>query len=1091
MFNNHQRQSFVEALGKVFLGKHPEKSSALMQAYATFHAIANTEISDFQAAYEFVQIKFAGFDMALLRGLDFSDEFVSVSNYFLQFDFIDFLRWTCPDVVCNFSVLRDCFNRNFQKNILLTVQHIICTKLVPIKISENETVLDSDHYDEAIKKIYRTYCRIEKNDSIRLEMSVFQKLYEAVNQYALDSKEQFPVKNDAKFSKNEKLLFAMNSLWDLGLSRSQQEEFIYRYFVEAESCASLISRFKISNLTRVKDSERRVKKAKEVCGVLASFDPLDCLCAIKVFRQMEGDVDSNVSPEDVFISNDIALENGLIYALFSSAIPCSQSSSGGAAVLFPSPFFIRKWVKDHALDNAPVTFVMRNSYEAAVCRYAFLSDRIRPEIITLDEWNYAVKTNGVQFSQCLIFACKISVKEQNEIYRSLKMNCDNSVDVYSLISSHEFETALSPFSPELSDSKMDISSIAIIPQGINNSSQPRRKIFIKCVVNPTRENVNSLDSTLIYTYTINTDLKKQTLSRLMEEPVKCPKNLVVLYSSIRELYRSEVMRRRAAGRTRVASVSYEFTRDISIWFSKSYPSNNLGRPRIEAYVCEAAPYQKVQRGYTDKGSIIQGTKKHVSRLPDNNIFAWLEYEYPFSSLRPRHTGKELKEIEVSGKNEYSLKPIVDIREEIIAAYAPLLEGKDISVKTFWYIRPDLEDLMSAEDYCMLGQIARSDIGYCRFSELDAERCEELLTRCFEGEPSDTLLNLFEIISFVIDEAVEFGYAKRNPIKEVIERTYLKDKLFAQVRAALVKKYFTADEMIRAYKEIKKRLDQGKREYLGVLIRLLTGLESNIVCALKYKNYICSEDYGIKQLLITCQLTNDGLNFKAFTKLEDYRKIPCMLILQKELDEQCEIIKTLIDEATDMMDLPILTTMDVAKRGNRRGKHYAPKQLDKLCKEIFEIVGVTDRIIEIPDSNGGTKETNLSRYGGDFFKENFRYWAREQGKLQKDEIQYLIGNKPATTFGRYYCDFLNDAIQLMMQVKLRRWEVMFSCPSLPNGKRWISKSCSAYEREFAIDGTHPLQLNVELLLDRDNKTITVEAISKFGVSVNVAPVEVER
>lgn len=1097
MFDNVTRKELAKALGGVLLRGNPEKSSTLMQAYVTFDAIQKKAVSDFGHAYDLIKPELLEYSMALLKALDFSDSNAVkyVSDLFLNFDFIDFLRWACPDVICDISTLRDFFHRNFQENVALTVQHIICVKLVPIEmkksLDERMTVIESDSYDEAIDKIYEIYCRIEMNNAIRLDRNLFRKFYSAINQYVLEFEEQFPVRKDSKFSMNAKLLRAVNDMWDMGLSRLQQEEFIYCYFVNGETVEGLISRFKISNKTRIKEPEDRIKKAREVCRSLASYTPLECLCATKVFRQMEG-IASDVSSENVFVPNDVSLENGLIYSLFTSSVSSCKIDKTGVAVLFPSPYFVRKWTKDHALDGIAVTFVMRNDYEAAILNHAFLVERNKPSIMNLDGWTFALKNKAIHFSQCLLFASNMSVKEQDVIYKDIKEYCDDSIEIYSLVSSHEFETALSPLASELSGPRMEIPSIAIIPQGINNSSRPRRKVFIKCNIRGKKEDCNFSRKTRIFTYTINTDLKTQGLSKLAEEPVECETDTVSLYASIRKLYRDEMLRRRAAGRTKVTAVSYEFTRDISIWFAKSYPKENKGRPRIEAYVCEATPFYKILRGYIDRGAAITETAKRVTRLPEDNIFGWLEYEYPFSCLRPRNTRKELDEIFASGAREYSLKPIVNIRDEIVAAYAPRLEGEDIALKTFWYIRPDIEDLLSDEDYCRLEKIVRSDLGYCRLSELTAEQCEDMLIQCFANETAEELTKRFKVLAFVVDLAIQFGYTERNFLKEVIEKKYKKNKLFAQVRAALVKKHFTFDEMVEAFHEIKERINEGQTEYIGVLIRLLTGLESNIVCALKYKDYIEAIDYGIKQLLITCQLTNDGALFKAFAKLEDYRKFPCISILQEELDQQCEVVKSLIDEeTTDMLDLPIVTTMERLKRKNQRWKHYAPKELDELCRDVFISVGIPDRIIEVPDSKGGTKETNLSRYGGDFFKENFRHWARALCKMQQDEILYLLGNKPATTFGRYYCDFLNDAVQLQLLVKMQRWEPMFTCTDSPKAKLWKTGMSNAYEKEFGIDGIDPLQLNIDVTLSNQRGTLKMEASSKFGVSVYAFPAELER
>lgn len=84
------------------------------------------------------------------------------------------------------------------------------------------------------------------------------------------------------------------------------------------------------------------------------------------------------------------------------------------------------------------------------------------------------------------------------------------------------------------------------------------------------------------------------------------------------------------------------------------------------------------------------------------------------------------------------------------------------------------------------------------------------------------------------------------------------------------------------------------------------------------------------------------------------------------------------------------------------------------------------MVTIPDYQKGSKETNLSHYQGDFFRENFKYWAQELCKFTTDELAYHVGNIPATTFGKFYCDFLNDVSQLTLYVKLQRLGAILAC-----------------------------------------------------------------
>lgn len=68
------------------------------------------------------------------------------------------------------------------------------------------------------------------------------------------------------------------------------------------------------------------------------------------------------------------------------------------------------------------------------------------------------------------------------------MVCDYQKDCqfprgnHALISSKEFENARSPFASELADPRIQLRSLALIPQGINNSTQPQKKAVFECIL---------------------------------------------------------------------------------------------------------------------------------------------------------------------------------------------------------------------------------------------------------------------------------------------------------------------------------------------------------------------------------------------------------------------------------------------------------------------------------------------------------------------------------------------------------------------------------------------------------------------------------
>ena len=88
-------------------------------------------------------------------------------------------------------------------------------------------------------------------------------------------------------------------------------------------------------------------------------------------------------------------------------------------------------------------------------------------------------------------------------------------------------------------------------------------------------------------------------------------------------------------------------------------------------------------------------------------------------------------------------------------------------------------------------------------------------------------------------------------------------MFAKIRGSLAVRSLTKEELVAVFQTITTKLEAGETAYLGVLIRLLTGLESNIVCALKWGDFEEIADYGIYRLVVAHQVTNDGETVRGF------------------------------------------------------------------------------------------------------------------------------------------------------------------------------------------------------------------------------------
>lgn len=165
----------------------------------------------------------------------------------------------------------------------------------------------------------------------------------------------------------------------------------------------------------------------------------------------------------------------------------------------------------------------------------------------------------------------------------------------------------------------------------------------------------------------------------------------------------------------------------------------------------------------------------------------------------------------------------------------------------------------------------------------------------------------------------------------------------------------------------------------------------------------------------------------------------------------------------------------------------PKALEQLSKEMLTAAQIDDHVISVPDYSRGTKETNLSHYQGDFFRENMRYWCLEWCRFTPDELAYYIGNMPETTLGRHYCDFMAEGSLLIHAVKLRRLDSIL----VSNDADSISgcQTCldsTHYSREIEAPHDQSLKLFADIVTTKENQEIRFCAKNKYGMDIQIVP-----
>ena len=324
----------------------------------------------------------------------------------------------------------------------------------------------------------------------------------------------------------------------------------------------------------------------------------------------------------------------------------------------------------------------------------------------------------------------------------------------------------------------------------------------------------------------------------------------------------------------------------------------------------------------------------------------------------------------------------------------------------------------------------------------------------------------------------------NPIKQVASKILNQNKEYLQVRNALVVRHFDSKQLQDIYKAGLNLYKRGEKRGLAIIIKLFTGLETNVVCALQWKDLkkiTTFENDEFYQLIIRRKATFDGNTISGMDKKEKYRYIPVpetlTQLLVKEKERQKEKYNTLSENALN--ERAIIDG----------GKHvvmgsvsiYSPSQLNEIFRRILCKYIEKNEII-LPTSKEQERKLDLNSYGGDMFKSNFRHYGLTIASFENCEIDYLLGNKQDITFARNYCDYSNDASQLILKCKIERYLTLFQDEESELAMLSIDRG-SNYTTTRDAQKLTEVNMVIHALADAK-----IEIETKYGYRAKVVPIK---
>ena len=420
---------------------------------------------------------------------------------------------------------------------------------------------------------------------------------------------------------------------------------------------------------------------------------------------------------------------------------------------------------------------------------------------------------------------------------------------------------------------------------------------------------------------------------------------------------------------RQPAYEFDFSGDLLI----SYRIMSNGKTLVANYL---APSDE-EDSEKQFGSLMTSTEKRFTLHADTSIEQLLSRKYPL--LRLNRSSDQ--------------KSVIDEVREI---FEPIIINRSAGVNyktAFWFQYHELSSQLLDSEVNYLLDLFDGPVGFLNMDE-KYEVVEEQL-KLANQLTSDSV----RLLTLLSEVAVKAGYISRTPFKK--KESASKDIELQEVRKAIQQKNFPREFLNSLVENLINYTIPEKPEYVGLLIRLLTGLNAAIVCELRWRDLKKVEDYGFFQFNIERQQLSDG-TVEYFRSQSDYRLIPACRILEK-------VLLMLQERSQPDEDDFIVATID--KKG------LSAKKLSQL--PIPNLKKTSNKIL-IPKDEDWI-EIDLAQYHGDFFRANADFWFGYECKLTNDEIRYLLGNYPASTVGRHYRDFRNDDTQYLLYCKMNRWQ----------------------------------------------------------------------
>lgn len=792
-------------------------------------------------------------------------------------------------------------------------------------------------------------------------------------------------------------------------------------------------------------------------------------------------------PEElVFASNNIAIECDIVLDSVKAVLLCNSVENRRVVFVEPSFTLIDRWYRDNELETIPALFVINNREVCSILNYHNIrkgkSKKDFVHFISFDDYIASTACEAGEIILCTNIS-KLTQQQCGEISYRKKLHSD------SVIFAVDFDKSFSSSSLVLMEREY-ISRVMIFPVGMEGEKGCKRSLWLS--ENIRKENID------VEFLARKSAKEKNVIKRVGKEIF----DRDLFFPSFGKALRGHLLNLVNDKRTNHNSkCSFMFSPSIRLYLS-GFSDIPLfcGESSIKTYI--RAQF-RIKSGDVYKFVPVPDSRisRRFSSLDEAKKF--LNEEYPFALKRV-----EAKKIEVEESDE--IEKDTDIPDFKDLSFTKVKNPPTVDKKKERYVGSIVREMMDDKKYRVRYPSLFKEFVFLFYDELQKSMCEkdlkilktlfydsdfslkplreitpDFLTEYLSEDVYDdvSFSHAFNAMKIACDIAVDFCLLQRNEFALIKNDEKEWNKIASRTRRALTKKDFTREEFTKLYRYLiyvvedtytqssgktEKEFGEYKAKALCMLISLLTGLEANIVPAIKWRDVeFISDDVCVVK--IVRQFTNNGVSVNGIEDDYDHRPLPLGRILTKLMVKAMKRLKKLA--GTDDEKLLSIKEKYIANAFNAEvdsmEKRIAPRDITGFENyTIASVLKIEERLIHIPSFGGGTKENDISKYCGDILRENFRRYASTVGGFSDDEIAYFFGNKPVTTLGMSYRDFRYVGSLLELNVKLNRISAMLEgngvmCNPTDDSSSAYIKSENPTSLDLFITAESPLKLSVSV------------------------------